>query len=214
MRIIEVYRKLLNHFGPQEWWPMEGGFVPKEWEVCIGAILTQNTSWKNVERALENLKREKITDLEKLLEMNENKLAELIRPSGYYNQKAVKLRGFANFVKGYGGVNNFLKKIERDLLLKVNGIGPETADSILLYAAGRPLFVADTYTRRIFSRMGLFGKDIGYEKIRGFFEKRIPGDIGIYKEFHALIVELGKDVCRPRPLCGECPLEGFCKKRL
>ncbi|MBN2042842.1 MAG: endonuclease III domain-containing protein [Candidatus Aenigmarchaeota archaeon] len=212
MKLLKVYDILLSTSGPQNWWPMDGGFSPKEWEVCIGAILTQNTSWNNVKKALDNLKKENIVSLEKTLGTNEKKIAELIRPSGYYNQKAKKLKGFAEFVKTFGNVNNFLKNIERDQLLKVNGIGPETADSILLYAAGKASFVIDAYTKRIFSRMGMTGKEIGYEELRKFFEQNLPRDSRIYNEYHALIVDLGKKVCKPKPLCEKCPLGRKCKK--
>ena len=212
MNLQEIYKILLKTFGKQEWWPMDGGFVPREWEVCIGAILTQNTNWQNVERALENLKRDKITNLERLLEINENKLAGLIRPSGYYNQKAKKLKAFSENVKKKGSVKNFLKNIKRNELLSMKGIGPETADSILLYAAGKPSFVIDSYTKRIFTRMGIVKKGIDYEELREFFERNLPRDVRIYNEYHALIVEMGKNICKPKPLCGKCPLEGKCRK--
>ncbi len=212
MKLTEVCETLLSKFGPQGWWPMDGGFSPREWEVCLGAILTQNTSWKNVEKALENLKRKKITSLEKLLGTDEKRLAELIRPSGYYNQKAGKLKDFSRHVKSFGSVDKFLKNVKREELLEVNGIGPETADSILLYACGKPHFVIDAYTRRVFSRIGIVEKDIVYDELKKFFEKRLPKDAGMYGEFHALIVELGKNICKKKPLCKECPLKKGCRK--
>ncbi len=211
--LLKIYHKLLDSFGSQNWWPMEGGFRPREWEVCLGAILTQNTNWKNVEKALENLKKAgKISPMD-ILEAEDGELEELVRPSGYYKQKAIKLRDFTDFVMGFGGFRQFSKKVSRKQLLEVRGIGPETADSILLYALGRPHFVVDAYTRRVFSRLGLLKDGLDYEGIRRFFEEKLPKDINLYKEYHALIVELGKRLCRNKPLCKECPLDKQCKFR-
>lgn len=198
----EIYGILLTHFGKQGWWPMQNGFLPREWEVEVGAVLTQNTSWKNVEAALKNLKENGIVSRNDVLRISEKKLANLIRPSGYYNQKSKKLKALARFSGD----------VTRENLLGIWGIGRETADSILLYAYGKPYFVVDAYTVRIFSRLGLIEKKWGYERIREFFEKNIPRDPDIYKEYHALIVELGKNVCRKKPLCGECPLGNGCGK--
>ncbi len=214
MNLQDIHDTLLSAFGPQNWWPMDGGFDPKEWEVCIGAILTQNTNWKNVEKALDNLKKEGITSLEKMIGTNERKLAGLIKPSGYYNQKAKRLKEFSKIVNGYGGVKIFLEKIERDELLGMKGIGPETADSILLYAAGKPYFVIDAYTKRILSRMGTVKKEMCYEELREFFETNLQKDARLYNEYHALIVELGKNICKPKPVCKECPLERKCRKMI
>lgn len=196
-----IYRALHEHFGPQDWWPMQGGFHPREWEVEAGAVLTQNTSWNNVEIALANLKKAGVVSREHVSKMPEKELAGLIRPSGYYNQKARKLRLLA----GFSG------EMTRENLLSIWGIGKETADSILLYAYGKPCFVVDTYTRRIFSRLGLIGEDWDYERIREFFEENLPSEAGLYKEYHALIVELGKNFCRKKPLCNRCPLESKLK---
>jgi len=196
-----IYRPLLEYFGPQNWWPMQRGFRPPEWEVCLGAVLTQNTNWSNVEKALSNLKASGIISKQDILRLGENELAELIKPSGYYNQKAKKLRILASF-------NG---KVTRNNLLSLWGIGRETADSILLYAYNKPYFVIDAYTRRIFSRLGLVQKDSSYEELRHFFERNIPRDTAIYKEYHALIVELGKRFCRKKPLCNECPISHFCE---
>jgi len=205
MRILtEIYQILLKHFGPRNWWPMQRGFSPKEWEVEVGAVLTQNTNWKNVEIALRNLKREGIVSKEDIQRIPEKSLANLIRPSGYYKQKAKKLKALAEFSG----------KPTRENLLNIWGIGKETADSILLYAYGKPHFVVDAYTKRIFSRLGLIAKEWDYERIRGYFEKNIPRKTNLYKEYHALIVELGKNFCKGKPLCGECPLNQMCKYKI
>ena len=191
----DLYERLLERYGDLDWWPAESPF-----EIIVGAVLTQRTSWTNVERALDNLARAGVRDRESLLRLPEGELAGLIKPSGYFNQKARKLRILAGF-RG---------KQDRESLLKLWGIGPETADSILLYALGKACFVVDAYTRRIFSRLGLIGPGWGYERVRGYFESRLPRDPGIYREFHALIVELAKRHCRPEPSCQGCPMKGFC----
>jgi endonuclease III related protein len=199
--LFRMYERLLDFYGPQEWWPVRHGLVPPEWEIMVGAILTQNTNWGNVEKALENLSSAGIRDRESLLGIPEDSLAELIRPSGYYNQKVRKLRAIA----GYGG------DYDRESLLSLWGIGKETADSILLYAMSKAFFVVDAYTRRIFSRLGLVNGNLDYDDIRKFFETRLPRDPRIYKEFHALIVRMAKDYCRAKPSCPGCPMERFCE---
>lgn len=199
--LARVYETLLDSFGPQDWWPMQRGFRPREWEIELGAVLTQNTSWKNAEAALRNLKSAGIVSREDMTRIPEKKLASLIRPSGYYRQKAKKLKGLAEFSG----------EPDREKLLGIWGIGKETADSILLYAYGRPFFVVDAYTIRVFSRLGLIGEQWGYERVREFFEKNLPRKASIYKEYHALIVELGKGFCRKRPVCDGCPLGSMCK---
>jgi endonuclease-3 related protein len=203
MNPLTVYDTLLKSLGGQDWWPMHGGFNPKEWEVELGAVLTQNTSWKNVEIALGNLKREGIVSRGDVRKIPVKRLENLIRPSGYYRQKAKKLKNLA----GFSG------EITRENLLGIWGIGKETADSILLYAYDRPFFVVDAYTRRVFSRLGFVGKEWDYERIREFFEKNLPRKTSVYREYHALIVELGKRFCRKRPLCDGCPLKGIYSKR-
>lgn len=202
MNLLKIYQVLLKYFGPQDWWPMQRGFHSREWEVEVGAVLTQNTSWKNVEIALRNLKEAGIVSRESVRKIPEKRLANLIRPSGYYNQKAKKLRKLAEFSGD----------VTRENLLDIWGIGRETADSILLYAYGKPYFVVDAYTKRIFSRLGLIRSEWNYEKIREHFEKNLPRETRLYKEYHALIVELGKNLCKNKPLCGECPLSQLCKK--
>ena len=211
MELLDVYARLLKRFGAQNWWPMVNGFSPPEFEVCIGAILTQNTNWKNAEMALENLKSGGIVAPLDIVKTETGVLERGIRSSGYYRQKAGRLRIFADFVLGFGGFERFYREVTREQLLGVPGLGPETADSILLYALGRPVFVIDAYTRRVFSRLG-HGDKKGYDEWRSFFERNLPRDVDIYKEFHALIVELAKKFCRPKPACGSCPLGEICDK--
>ncbi|MEM7816086.1 MAG: endonuclease [Candidatus Aenigmatarchaeota archaeon] len=211
MNPLQVYRRLLKEFGPQGWWPVQNGFSPPEWEVCVGAVLTQNTNWGNVEKALKNLKEAGVNSPQKTLSERNHVLKNLIRPSGYYTQKAHRLKELARFVSQFEGERDFLKGVDRNDLLLINGIGPETADSILLYAANRKFFVVDAYTKRIFSRMGMIGDDWGYEKVRHFFEKNLPKDVDVYKEFHALIVKLGKEKCKKVPKCDSCPLSDACR---
>ncbi|MFH0832808.1 MAG: endonuclease III domain-containing protein [Candidatus Aenigmatarchaeota archaeon] len=196
--MIGIYNTLLAAYGRQHWWPSRTG---SRFEVCIGAILTQNTSWSNVEKAISNLIKNKMLSKEAIKKAPINKLSSLIRSSGYYRQKAKKLKAFVNFS---GEMN-------RENLLGIWGIGPETADSILLYAFGKRYFVVDAYTKRIFSRLGMLKGDEGYEEIRNFFESRLPKDVEIYKEFHALIVKLAKEHCKKKPLCDDCPLKSQCK---
>jgi len=216
--MLEIYKTLLRRFGPQGWWPMRRRFSPPEWEVEVGAVLTQNAAWANVEKALDNLIREGITSRDSLLRVNEKRLAELIMPSGYYNQKARKLRILASFSgKSCASAQEMqhtsrgkAARPTRESLLSLWGIGPETADSILLYAYGVPEFVVDAYTKRIFTRLGILKGNESYEEIKQKMETRIPADVELYKEFHALIVRLAKENCKTKPECGGCPLEGRC----
>ena len=202
MTPLAVYRSLLRELGPQGWWPVthEGpgpSYHPgdysfprtqlQQWEICAGAILTQNTAWKNVEKALVNLRNAGIWSPEAILEIQKRRLEQLINPSGFFRQKAERLRIFAEEVRERG-VKAFLKKTSRDDLLSIKGIGPETADSILLYAGKRPFFVVDAYTRRMFS----FPKKMAYQEIQELFGRSFPKDWRIYNEFHALIVQKGK----------------------
>ncbi len=209
--LIEIYERLLKHLGKQYWWPAE-----TEFEVIIGAILTQAAAWKNVEIAIENLKAEKILNPAGIKNTRQNQLKKLIKSAGYYNAKSRKLKEFVNFLyKNYGGDLNLLlnqpkNKLRKDLL-SIWGIGPETADSIVLYAAHKPSFVVDAYTKRIFSRLGVIDNGIDYESLKKFFENNLPENLGIYKEFHALIVELGKKNCRTKPVCGGCPFGYSCR---
>ena len=201
-------RKLFDHLfrvlGPQGWWPGEGPL-----EIAIGAILTQNTNWKNVERAIQNLKAEGLLDLERLLRIPQERLETLIRPAGYFRVKARRLRSFLRWLQAQGGFEPLQRRPlseVRDAFLQVEGIGPETADSILLYALGRPVFVIDAYTRRILNRHGIEPGNT-YEDYRRWFESQLPRDPQLFNEFHALLVEIGKRYCRRNPLCDRCPVK-------
>ena len=211
MQLQDVYGTLLKACGRQGWWPAHRNFRPREWEIAAGAVLTQNTNWKNVERALDNLEKEKMMTWTDVLNLPEKRLKEIIKPAGFYNQKAARLKILAGFVSSFGNFENFKKNVKREDLLRLNGIGPETADSILLYACGRPFFVVDAYTRRVFRRLGFLKGDESYEAVRETFERGLPKDAELYKEFHALVVELAKRNCRKKPECGTCPLAKQCK---
>jgi len=206
--LLDIHARLLAAFGPQEWWPGETPF-----EVMVGAILTQNTNWGNVERAIRNLKVAGLMDPDALAACSPTRLAELIRPSGYFNVKARRLTDFLAWLcpKLSGGVVESLRGIRtpqlRQELLSVRGIGCETADSMLLYALGRRVFVVDAYTRRFLSRHGLIAPKASYEDIRAAFEDGLPRSRKLYNEYHALVVCLGKEFCRPKPRCAACPLK-------
>ncbi len=201
---MRMFEALFDAFGPQHWWP---GETPLE--VAIGAILTQNTNWRNVERAIQNLKERDLIDVDKLLKLSEDELKELIRPSGFFNVKARRLRNFLEFLRKHGGLEG-LKKFDtyevRQMLLRVPGIGFETADSVILYALEKPIFVVDAYTRRYLKRHGFIEGTEHYDEIRKLFEDNLPKDVELYKEYHALIVKLGKVYCKSKPVCENCPL--------
>ncbi|MGC8568264.1 MAG: endonuclease III domain-containing protein [Candidatus Micrarchaeia archaeon] len=206
-----IYKILLNYFGFQNWWPGDSDF-----EIAIGAILTQQASWGNVEKAIQNLKKGNLIDIEKICNLNISDLEKYIRPSGYYHQKAAYLKYFSNYViKNYGSLDNFFKLEKKQLrkeLLSLKGIGPETADSIILYAANKKTFVIDAYTRRIMERVNGIRQDMPYDKMQKYFEKQIPDDLEIYKDLHAQLVKLGKEFCfKNSPACIECPLSNVCK---
>jgi len=218
-QLKEIYDLLFERFGPQDWWPGDTPF-----EVIVGAILTQNTNWTNVEKAINNLKNAKALTPDKLHLLDIKKLAELIQPAGYFNIKAKRLKNFLDwFFENYSGELKNLENVStaelRQQLLSVKGIGPETADSILLYALNRPVFVVDAYTARICSRHHLIddGADPSavssgpnrYHQIQEMFESNLPSDIQLFNEYHALLVHLGKDFCKPTPKCEECPLNGL-----
>ncbi len=190
--LMRIYDALLKRHGRQNWWPCKTG---NTFEVCVGAILTQNTNWNNVEKAIGNLIKAKCIDARKIAAMDNGKLQSLIRPSGFFRQKAKRLKEFSHFVLSFGTMNNFIKDVTRGELLNVRGIGPETADSILLYACDKPYFVVDAYTRRMLSSLRLLNSE-DYERIRNFFERNVPQDANLYKEFHALIVKHAKTCCR------------------
>ena len=210
-RLLRIYRRLRERHGPAGWWPGETPF-----EVCLGAILTQNTAWTNVERALNVLRSRDLISFEALDALSAAEIAPLIRASGYFNVKARRVRAFLDFLgAAYGGRLEALSREEpgvlRQRLLAVAGIGRETADSIVLYAAGHPSFVIDAYTRRVFTRLGLLGGGESYTEVQRLFEENLPRDAALYNDYHAQIVRLGKDFCRPRPLCPECPLADLCR---
>jgi len=209
-KLMAMYRALFRAYGPQHWWPGDTPF-----EVMIGAVLTQNTAWVNVEKAIKNLKREHLLSPARLRVVAPRRLALLIRPSGTFNIKANRLAHLMAFLADrYGGrLGRMLRDDPGELrksLLLVNGIGPETADSILLYAAGRPVFVVDAYTKRIFSRHGLVSEGARYDDVQRLFMSSLPGDAKLFNEYHALLVMVGKLHCKKSaPRCRGCPLEPF-----
>lgn len=207
--LLFIFDKLFRHFGPRRWWPGETKF-----EIVIGAILTQNTSWKNVEKAIGRLKEHDLLQPEKLFTIPEKELALLIRSSGYYNQKAKKIREFLNFFKSYSFSFEDMLSVDkgriREELLAVRGIGQETADSIILYALEKPVFVIDAYTKRIFSRLGYVDEKISYRELQELFVRNLPEDVKLYNEYHALIVAFGHNICRKKPLCDLCFLRNRC----
>lgn len=203
----DYYARLTAHHGPTGWWPGDTPF-----EIALGAILTQNTAWTNVEKAIVNLKRARLMSPRAILAAEVPALEAALRPSGYFRQKARRVRLFCHhLVDHYGGsMARMARRPLPDLrqeLLALHGIGPETADDILLYACGHPVFVVDAYTRRIFSRHGLVPHDIKYETLRAFFEQNLEADVHTFKEYHATIVWTAKDFCRTRPNCDGCPLQ-------
>ncbi|MEX2316236.1 MAG: endonuclease III domain-containing protein [Pirellulales bacterium] len=205
--LLDVYNRLFATFGPQLWWPGDSPF-----EVMIGAVLVQNTSWKNVERAIANLRDAGLIDPQALYALPADELAELIRPAGYFQVKTKRLRNLLKFViDQYDGSLEAMAQTDqaslREQLLAIHGIGPETADAILLYALGRPTFVVDTYTHRVLARHGWIGYEAGYDEIKDHFETSLPADAPLYNEYHALLVRVGKDFCRrTAPKCETCPL--------
>jgi len=211
LRIIKsIYNRLYGRFGPQSWWPGDTRL-----EIIVGAILTQNTAWSNVEKAIANLKDEKLLSSPgKILKLNDGALAERIRPAGYYNVKAARVKNFLKYLDSR--YDSSLRRMAsqntdqlRKELLDVSGIGPETCDSILLYAFNRPIFVVDAYTKRIFSRHNIISDSLEYHDIQKLFMGNLPSDREIFNEYHALIVRLAKTHCKFRPRCDLCPLKGI-----
>ena len=209
-KLEKIRKKLFEYYGSLNWWPADTPF-----EVCIGAILTQNTAWGNVEKAIFNLKKEGLLSCNSIVKADINLIAELIKPSGYFNQKAKKLKAFCEFLKqGFDcNLNSFFSSgsVEglREKLLSIWGIGRETADSILLYAGCKPIFVVDAYTKRIFSRHGICHEEVEYDDLRLLIEHSIERNVENYNEFHAALVYIGKDFCKKKnPLCDKCPLKG------
>lgn len=206
--LLSVYGALEERYGPQHWWPGDSPF-----EVMVGAVLTQNTAWTNVEKAIANLKAADCLAPEAIARMPASRLARMIKSSGYFNVKAKRLQNFCRWYANAGGRRRLAKRNTQSLrheLLTVNGVGRETADDILLYAFGRPVFVIDAYTRRLFSRLGLFESGMGYEEMRAGFESALPEDAALFNEYHALIVKHAKDICRKRPRCEACCLRPRC----
>ncbi len=205
--LLQIYQKMFDALGPRHWWPGETPF-----EVIIGAILTQNTNWSNVEKAIKNLKTAGKLSPEGMYELSVTELAELIRPSGFFNVKAKRVKAFINwlFSRYEGNLSKmFAQKLQalRSELLSVKGIGPETADSILLYAGNMPTFVVDAYTHRIFSRHELIPEESTYDEMKSFFEENLPEDVQLFNEYHALIVNIGKTFCKTKKVCEPCPLK-------
>lgn len=229
--VMTVYDILYTHFGPQGWWPItpRGAIKPrygpgkyrrprtdKQFEICVGAILTQNTAWKNVEKALENIHRHRMCCPDVLAKVPVKKLADYIRPSGYFNQKAQRVQNFARYIvtRYEGNVGCLLKQPLPDAraeLLSLSGVGPETADSMLLYAGGHIQFVVDAYTMRIGTRLGWY-RDASYDEVQRYFQRYVSLEYAVYNEYHALLVALGKDYCKPQPVCAACPLREYCKE--
>lgn len=207
-KLMNIYDLLYARYGPQHWWPGETRL-----EIIVGAILTQNTNWQNVEKAIANLKAADMLSEERLATVGVSELAELIRPAGYYSIKAQRLKSFMNWLSAepYCGRLQAVEKTPtdtlRESLLGIKGVGRETADSILLYAFGRSVFVVDAYTCRVMGRHGLIDRQADYEEIRRLFEDHLPFDAVLFNEYHALLVRLGKEHCRPTARCTGCPLE-------
>ncbi len=209
-KLLEIYNKLLGYFGPQHWWPAETPF-----EMMVGAVLTQAVAWRNVEKAIGNLKNKELLDPIKLSQTNPEILEELLKPTRYYKMKTRKLQALSRFlVENYQGFPETMFHEElpalRDKLLAIYGMGPETVDSILLYGGGLPIFVVDAYTQKIFYRLGITPAQITYTKLQEFFMSHLPVDAGLYNEIHAQIVALGNNICHNTPKCEKCPLKDVC----
>jgi len=223
-----IYRLLKKKYGSQGWWPIVDsetglscyGVIKKKpdydeiVEIITGSILTQGVAWTNVEKAISNLKKAGLLQPLKIKKASISVIAELIRPSGYFNQKALKLKNFIEwFEKWDFSFDNLLHHttpVVRRELLSIRGIGPETADSILLYAFNRKIFVVDAYTKRIFSRLGIIAPESGYGEVQSFFHSCFTGNVKMFNDYHALIVVHGKDICRTKPLCNQCSIRDYC----
>ncbi len=208
--LLHIYQQLLTYYGPRGWWPAKTPF-----EVVIGAILTQNTNWNNVEMAIANLRKADALTIDVILSIELESLEQLIRPSGFFRQKAKRLQLFCHYLQEFhqGRLEHLFDQelnSVREELLRLKGIGPETADSILLYAGQHLSFVVDAYTNRLFGRLGVLSGKENYAAVRDFFMSRLPQDIQLYNEYHALIVIHCKDFCRKKPLCSNCPCMDIC----
>ncbi|MBI4964319.1 MAG: endonuclease III domain-containing protein [Desulfomonile tiedjei] len=212
--LLNLYEEMVASFGHRNWWPGDSPL-----EVCIGAVLTQNTAWRNVVKAIDNLKAASALDLFRIHEMSHDELAELIRPAGYYNVKAGRLGNLVrHIVEGHDGDLDllFLLPMEklREELLSINGVGKETADSIILYAANKPIFVVDAYTKRILYGHGLIREKADYDEVQGLFHSSLPRDVALYNDFHAQFVAVGHHYCKRNPLCDQCPLGQFPRRQI
>ncbi len=208
--LMALYGSMRSRFGFLDWWPGDSAD-----EVFIGAILTQNTSWKNVEKAIANLSDYGLLGVSQIADASLSRIEKAIRPSGYYKQKALRLKSICSgIMHNYGSLGSLfsikMPKL-RETLLSMNGIGPETADSIILYAAEKPTFVIDAYTRRIMNRVFGTSPEIGYESLKLCFESKLKRDITLFNDYHAQFVELGKNYCRSRPICNGCPVNSMCR---
>ncbi len=206
LRLIKIYKKLLENYGEQNWWPADSKL-----ECAIGAILTQNTSWNNVEKAIINIKSVMDITIENLSVLSTNELSLLIRPSGFYKQKAKRIKRLIEFIKNQyeGKIENMEHENLKSLragLLSINGIGPETADCILLYVVNKPIFVIDKYTYRLLYRHGFIVRETSYSEMQNLFMENLENRSGLFGEFHALIVEVGKNHCKKRAICEDCPI--------
>jgi endonuclease-3 related protein len=226
MQPTHIYKILYKKFGKQNWWPVDKKYHKKNlsdfrFEIIVGSILTQNTNWSNVEKIIINLKKNNMLNIQNLIEADFDYLTDIIKPSGFFNQKTKRLLKISNFLKNNFNSNldkffNREKRLIRNQLLSLNGIGPETADSIILYAGSKPIFVVDSYTKRLCERIPLKTK-LFYDDIQSFFEKDLNKNfkneelVNIYNEFHALIVKLAKDNCKKKPNCDNCPLKEQCE---
>ena len=209
-QLLSIYQMLLDRYGPQGWWPAES-----KTEVIVGAILTQSTSWKNVEKALTNLKEAAVLDLKSLYNLSDRQLEKMIRPSGFYKVKTKRLKAFVEHLyrDHEGSLDSFLRQdlfTLRNELLSIYGVGPETADAIILYAAAKPIFVVDAYAHRLFSRLGLIDEGYDYRKMQFFFMGNLPQEVALFAEYHALIVCHSVTTCRKTPLCGRCAIVRMC----
>lgn len=207
--LLDMYEHLFSKFGPRRWWPADSPF-----EVCVGAILTQNTAWKNVVKAIDRLKGASALEPLAIHALPHDELADLIRPAGYYNVKAKRLRNFVDhLVEVHGGMISSLLagsvEFLREELLVINGVGRETADSIILYAARKPIFVIDAYTKRVLERHGLIEERLDYDRVQALFHANLPKTASLYNDFHAQFVAVGHHYCKKKPRCDECPLAGF-----
>jgi len=229
--LMNIYNLLYKRFRAQGWWPVtkKGSIKPtyyskkpltdkQKLEICFGAILTQNTSWKNVEKSIIKLNKEGLIDIKKINKINKERLANLIRSAGYFNQKALKLKIFSEHLEDNfkGSINLLFKKNIKELreeLLSIKGIGPETADSIILYAAEKPIFVIDAYTKRIMQRLGYCNEKTSYDELQYLFMNKLPKDFSLFNEYHALLVEFGKEYCKKKANCEDCFL-GICNRTI